>query len=50
MAKPCPLTFVPADGSEEKPCTREGFHGPFHATGTETMTRIPGGARINPKK
>jgi hypothetical protein len=48
--RPCPMTFVPADGSEEKPCTREGLHGPFHATETETLTRVPGGARVKARK
>jgi hypothetical protein len=48
--KPCRLTFVPADGSEEKPCTRKGLHGPFHASDTETHTRVPGGALVAPKK
>jgi hypothetical protein len=47
--KPCGLTFVPADGSEEKPCTRKGLHGPFHASDTETHTRVPGGALVSPR-
>jgi len=48
--KPCEQTFVPADGSEEKPCTRQGLHGPFHASDTETHTRVPGGALVGPRK
>jgi hypothetical protein len=46
----CGKTFVPADGGKEKPCTRQGFHGPFHASDTETHTRVPGGALVGTRK
>lgn len=49
MPRKCPMTFVPVQG-EEKPCTREGVHGPFHATDRETVTRIPGGAWVKLKQ
>ncbi|GAA4089771.1 hypothetical protein [Nonomuraea soli] len=48
--RPCPITFVPADGSPELECTRTGWHGPFHATDRERFTRLPGRALVNPRK
>ncbi|MFI6910475.1 hypothetical protein ACIBKY_55160 [Nonomuraea sp. NPDC050394] len=46
----CRITFVPDDDDRaEMDCVRTGFHGPFHATATETFTRVPGGALVAPK-